>query len=43
MKEIKAMFNKLHEWIGRQSMMVQIGILFVAGFLVIACLMGIAT
>ncbi len=43
MKEIKVIFNKLHNWVGRQSMIVQLGILFVAGFLVIASLIGIAT
>ncbi len=42
-KGLKTIFEDIHNWVGKQSMIVQIGILFVAGFLVIACLMGIAT
>ena len=43
MKGIKTMLNKVHNWIGNQSMIVQIGILFVSAFIVIACLMAAFT
>lgn len=38
-KKIKMMFEDIHYWIARQTMVVQIGILFGAAFLVIAVLM----
>lgn len=43
MKELKKMFEDIHHWVGKQSMIVQIGMLFVSGFIVIACLMAIST
>ena len=42
-KGIKKMLNKLHDWIGNQSMIVQIGILCVSAFIVIVCLMAAFT
>lgn len=43
MKELKKMFEDAHHWVGRQSVIVQIGIIFFALFVVIACLIGIGT
>lgn len=40
MKEIKAILNKLHEWIGDQSVIVQIGIAACSAFLAVALLIA---